>query len=117
MANHALARTIDANEQVNTVARVLCGLAAGGVEVVLFMPEPSHVVERGRDVLAAASAVATWPPPRLVAVPLDGDGYATDAAGTTAAAAAIAAAGAACLVTLGGDGTNRRSQPAGRTGC
>ena len=103
----SLARTIDANEQVNTVARVLCGLAAVGVETVLFMPEPSHVVERARDVLAAASAVAAWPPPRLLAVAIDGDGYATDAAGTTAAAAAIAAAGATCLVTLGGDGTNR----------
>jgi predicted polyphosphate/ATP-dependent NAD kinase len=103
----SLARTIDANEQVNTVARVLCGLAAGGVETVLFMPEPSHVVERARDVAAAASAVTAWAPPRLVPVLLDGDGFAVDAAGTTAAAAAIAAAGAACVVTLGGDGTNR----------
>jgi hypothetical protein len=103
----SLARTIDGNEQVNTVARVLCGLAAGGAEVVLFMPEPSHVVERARDLLAAASALATWAPPRLRAVSLGGDGYATDAAGTSAAAAAIAAAGAACLVTVGGDGTNR----------
>jgi hypothetical protein len=103
----SLARTIDANEQVNAVARVLSGLAAGGVEAVLYMPEPSHVVERARDALQAASAVAAWPAPRLVAVSLGGDGYATDAAGTNAAAAAIADAGAACLVTLGGDGTNR----------
>ncbi len=103
----SLARTIDANEQANTVARVLCGLAAGGVESVLYMPEPSHVVERARDVLAATPAAATWPPPDLRPVLLGGDGYANDAAGTTAAATALANAGAACLVTLGGDGTNR----------
>ena len=103
----SLARTIDANEQVNTVARVLCGLAAGGVEAVLYMPDPSRTVERARDVLAAVSAAAAWPLPRLCAVPPGADGGATDAAGTTAAAAAIAGSGAACLVTVGGDGTNR----------
>lgn len=103
----SLARTIDANEQANTVARVLCGLAAGGVETVLYMPEPSHVVERARDVLAATPAARTWAAPDLRPVALGGDGYATDAAGTTAAAVALAEAAVTCLVTLGGDGTNR----------
>lgn len=103
----SLARTIDANEQANTVARVLGGLAAGGVETVLYMPEPSHVVERACEVLAATPTAGTWATPELRRVRLGGDGQATDAAGTTAAAAAMADAGAACLVTLGGDGTNR----------
>ena len=103
----SLARTIDANEQANTVGRVLCGLAAGGVETVLYMAEPSHVVERARDVLMATPAAATWATPDLRPVQLGGDGYAHDAAGTTGAAAEMAANGAACLVTIGGDGTNR----------
>ena len=103
----SLARTIDANEQANTVGRVLCGLAAGGVETVHYMAEPSHVVERARQVLLATPAAATWAAPGLRPVQLGGDGYAHDAAGTTSAAAAMAATGAACLVTIGGDGTNR----------
>jgi hypothetical protein len=103
----SLARTIDAAEQANTVARVLSGLAAGGVETIVYMPEASHIVERAREVLAATPAAATWGTPTLLPVHLGGDGYAGDAAGTAAAAVAIAAAGAACVVTLGGDGTNR----------
>jgi predicted polyphosphate/ATP-dependent NAD kinase len=103
----SLARAVDANEQANTVARVLCGLAAGGVDAVVYMPEPSHVVERARGMLAATPAAAASAPPSLLAVPLGGDGYARDAAGTTAAAAALARAGVACVVILGGDGTNR----------
>jgi ATP-NAD kinase N-terminal domain len=103
----SLARTIDANEQANTVARVLCGLAAGSVEAVLYMPEPSHIVERARDVLAATLGAATTARLDLRPIPLGGDGQANDAAGTTAAAAALADAGVACLVTVGGDGTNR----------
>ena len=92
----SLARTIDANEQANTVARVLGGLAAGGVETVLYMPEPSHIVERAREVLAATPAASAWTTPELRPVRLGGDGQATDAAGTTAAAAAMADAGAVC---------------------
>jgi hypothetical protein len=102
----SLARAIDANEQVNTVARVLCGLAAGHVDTVLYMPEPSHVVERARDVLATMPSAARPTALRLLPVPV-GDGYARTAAGTTDAAAALRRAGVACVITLGGDGTNR----------
>jgi hypothetical protein len=38
---------------------------------------------------------------------LAGDGYAANAAGTTAASSALAETGVACVITLGGDGTNR----------
>lgn len=103
----SLARTIDANEQANTVARVLCGLAAGGVETVLYMPEPSHIVERARDVLAATLGAATTARLDLRPIALGGDGDSHDATGTTATASALADAGVACLVTVGGDGTNR----------
>ena len=104
----SLARTIDANEQVNTVARVLCGLAAGGVEAVLFMPEPSHVVERARDVLAATSAAGARMRLDLRPGPARRRRLCDDAAGNARPPPPPSPTpGAACLVTLGGDGTNR----------
>ena len=86
---------------------MLCGLAGGGVESVWYMPDPAHVVERAHEVLAATPAAGAAAGLRLRPVILAGDGYASDAVGTRAAAAALAEAGVACLVTLGGDGTNR----------
>ncbi len=104
----SLARTIDVHERVNTIARVLRGLAAGSVRTVLFMPEPAHVVERAVDMLAAAGFPLDGRAGlRLRAVELPDGPEALDAAGTAAAAKAMAEAGAACLVTIGGDGTNR----------
>ncbi len=103
----SLARTVDANEKANIVARILGGLAAGGVDDVLYLPEPSHVVERARDVLSATPGAAAWRRPSLRPVALGGDGQARDAAGTAAAAASLAESGVACVLTLGGDGTNR----------
>src|SRR3990172_7267750 len=52
----SLARTIDVHERANAVARVLCGLAGGGVESVWYMPDAAHVVERAHEVLAATPA-------------------------------------------------------------
>jgi len=104
----SLARTIDVHERVNTVARVLRGLAGAGVATILHMPEPAHVVERAVDALAAAGfPLDRDDGPQLEAVALPNGGEALDAAGTAAAAGAMARAGAACLVTIGGDGTNR----------
>ncbi len=104
----SLARTIDVHERVNAVARVLRGLAAGRVRTVLFMPEPAHVVERAVDMLAAAGVSLDGRAGlRIRAVALADGPEALDAAGTAAAATAMAEAGAACLVTIGGDGTNR----------
>jgi hypothetical protein len=104
----SLARTIDVHERVNAAARVLRGLAAGRVRTVLFMPEPAHVVERAVDMLAAAGfSLDGRAGLRLRAVELPDGPEALDAAGTAAAATAMAEAGAACLVTIGGDGTNR----------
>lgn len=104
----SLARTIDVHERVNAIARVLRGLAAGRVQTVMFMPEPAHVVERAVDMLAAAGySLNGRAGLRLRAVALPNGPEALDAAGTADAATAMAEAGAACLVTIGGDGTNR----------
>jgi predicted polyphosphate/ATP-dependent NAD kinase len=98
----SLARTIDVHERVNLTARVLAGLAAAGIREVLHMPEPTRVAVRARAVLAAQ--LGRDPGIDLVdAIPSE----ARDASGTTACAAAMAAEGASCVVTLGGDGTNR----------
>lgn len=103
----SFARTVDVHERANAVARVLCGLAGGGVETVLYMPEPAHVVDRAHEALAATPAAAAATGVHLRPVALPRDGYAYDAAGTSAATAAMAEAGVACIVTIGGDGTNR----------
>lgn len=101
----SLARTIDVHERVNTVARVLSGLLAAGVRDIRFMLEPCRVVERAWDELLAAGTVTgpSAPPPVRAIEPTE----AIDALGTTSAAAAMADAGVSCIVTVGGDGTNR----------
>jgi len=101
----SLARTVDVHERVNTVARVLSGLLAAGVRDIRFMLEPCHVVERALDEMLAAGTVigpSAAPPVRPIE-PTE----AIDARGTASAAAAMADAGVSCIVTVGGDGTNR----------
>jgi hypothetical protein len=103
----SLARTIDVHERVNTVARVLGGLAGGRAETVLFMPEPARVVERALDELAVIDPEKARSGLDLRAVQFADGPEAMDASGTARAAAAMAEAGVECLVTIGGDGTNR----------
>ena len=104
----SLARTIDVHERVNAVARVLRGLVATRVGTVWFMPEPTHVVERAVDMLAAEGLAPTGPGGVTLRPAVLPDGpEALDAAGTAAAATALAEAGVGCVVTIGGDGTNR----------
>ncbi len=97
----SLARTIDVHERVNVTARILAGLAAMPGVRVLYLSEPTRVVERALATLAALPEAVT-----VAAEPVAGAGV-QGAAVTRAAAAALADAGAACVVTLGGDGTNR----------
>lgn len=99
----SLARTVDVHERVNSVARVLGGAAARGGTEVRYMPEPAGVVPRAAEFLAAVAPEAAA---SLEIAPIDVP-EARDAAGTAAAAAAMARAGVACVVTVGGDGTNR----------
>jgi len=104
----SFARTIDVHDRVYTTARILHGLAVAAVRGVLYMPEPARVVERALEALSAAGFPLDLQAPanvRPVDVP-DG-GVAIDARGTAAAAAAMASAGVGCIVTVGGDGTNR----------
>lgn len=97
----SLARTIDVHERINAMARVLAGLAAvPGVEV-RYLDEPTHVVQR------ALAALAGLPEGIGPAARPATEAQAHDADGTRRAAAALAACGAACVVTYGGDGTNR----------
>ncbi len=107
-------------------------LLPGGLGPVRYMPESCRVVERahaeivragldgddgagagfpadlGFPAAGRAGAGARTPRWRLIVEPvLPAGSVADDAAGTTEAAAALARAGARCVVTVGGDGTNR----------
>lgn len=84
------------HEKVRILRRVLLGLQAVGVDEALVMPDPYGL---GRA--AAATSDLTLP---LRILPLHCQCDATD---TTRAAASMAAEGCTCIVTLGGDGTNR----------
>lgn len=97
----SLARTIDVHERVNVTARILAGLAAVPGVRVLHLDEPTRLVER------ALAALAGLPEATAVDARAVGSPGARGAAQTRAAAAALAEAGAACVVTFGGDGTNR----------
>ncbi len=122
----SLARTVDVHERVNQVARILQGLSAcaellpGGLGPVRYMPESCRVVERAHLEIAHAGLVRrargdarhgegrTLDHARLAVESVLPEGAtADDAAGTSRAVAAMARAGAACVVTVGGDGTNR----------
>jgi hypothetical protein len=103
----SLARTIDVHERVHTTSRILLGLGAAGVRRILYMPEPARVVERALEALSAGGLLSDLPRhPEVRPVHLP-SGVAVDARGTSTAAAAMAAAGVSCVITVGGDGTNR----------
>ncbi len=97
----SLARKIDVHERVNVAARILAGVSAAPDVRVHYLDEPTRIVERALAMLAAQGEGRS-----LDALPAGPSG-ARDAAGTRAASASLAAAGAACVVTHGGDGTNR----------
>ena len=97
----SLARTIDVHERVNVAARILAGLAATQDMCVCYLDEPTRIVER-----AFARLAAQGPGGPLDARPVGPLG-AKNAADTRACAAALALAGAKCVITHGGDGTNR----------
>ena len=84
------------HDKINTLRRILQGVAALGPCAVRFMPDRADLVPRALDGL----------PLDLDVVPLDLPitGTADD---TTAAAKLLADGNAACIVVLGGDGTCR----------
>ncbi len=84
-------------EKVAIVRRVLRGLEAAGVSQVYFMPESAGM---------CAAAFADLEPTGLQPISLDLPvTYRPE--DSTAAAALMAEAGVSCIITLGGDGTNR----------
>lgn len=92
----AHASTFDNNEKVNIVRRVLLALDALGVEDVLTMPDAFRIALRAQERAHLKLAVRELDMPALYN---QGD--------STRAARLMAEAGVGCIVTLGGDGTNR----------
>lgn len=90
------ASTFTNQEKVYILRRVLMGLAAAGVERVAYLPDPVGLVPFALDGLRAK------PLAEPLAMPVFGR-----AGDSTEAARRLAALGAACIITLGGDGTNR----------
>src|ERR687887_1314191 len=90
------ASTFSNQEKVYIIRRVLMGLAAAGVERVAYLPEPVGLVKFALDGLKDGPTVE----------PLEMTIFGRTA-DSTEAARRLAALGAACIVTLGGDGTNR----------
>ncbi|MCL5046031.1 MAG: NAD(+)/NADH kinase [Actinobacteria bacterium] len=88
----------DNNEKVNVVRRVLLGLDAMGVREVRFMPDTFGIVTKAFDGLAGELHLrVTLLDMRLRGSPED----------SLVAASLLREQGVGCLITLGGDGTNR----------
>ena len=92
----AQGRVVPDWEKVNIVRRVLLGLQAVGIEQVVAMQDSSHLVQRARDDPQLNLEVRMLDMPTLY---VEGD--------TVRAAGLMREEGVGCLVTLGGDGTNR----------
>lgn len=92
----AHASTFDNNEKTNIVRRLLLALDALGVSRVHSMPESHGICERAARHAGVALSVAP--------LPMEVIGHPSD---STEAAQRLSDMGAGCIVTLGGDGTNR----------
>jgi predicted polyphosphate/ATP-dependent NAD kinase len=88
--------SFDNNEKISIVRRVLLGLDALGVERVHYMPEGYAIVARAAETVKLSFELLVLPMAAL-GVPAD----------STEAGQRLADLGVGCLVTLGGDGTNR----------
>ena len=92
----AFGSAFDNQEKVRMVRRILLGLEAIGVDQVCYMPDYYGIVPKALDRLDVKTPV----------VPLD-FALKADQRDSTRAAAIMEEKGAKCIVTLGGDGTNR----------
>ena len=100
----AQGRVVPDWEKVNTIRRVMLGLQSVGIERVLAMPDSSNLVQRASEDPTLSIN------PEFVDMPsLHSEGD------TVRAAASMAEKGVDCLVTLGGDGTNRAAVVGCRT--
>ena len=84
------------DEKVRIVRRALVGMAAAGVERVLIMPDSFGIAHKALDGQTLSLDVQVVEMPTLF-----------DQRDSSRAAARMAEHGARCLLTLGGDGTNR----------
>ena len=89
-------RTVSNQEKANTLRRVFAGLVASGVERVLVMPEFSGLARPAMD-----DTKGRLQSEYVDMVPAESQHD------STRAARAMAEQDAGCIVTLGGDGTNR----------
>ncbi|HCL25639.1 MAG TPA: ATP-NAD kinase [Dehalococcoidia bacterium] len=92
----AQGRVVPDWEKVNIVRRVMLGAQSVGVTGVVAMPDSSNLVRRAADDPALSIDLEFLDMPSLYS---EGD--------TVKAAGYMAERGVDCLVTLGGDGTNR----------
>jgi len=92
----AQGRVVPDWEKVNTVRRALIGLQSTEVEKVVAMPDSGNLCRRAADDSSISIPLELLPMSPLYT---EGD--------TTRAAAMMAEMGVGCLITLGGDGTNR----------
>ena len=94
----AQGRVVPDWEKVNTLRRALLGLQSVGVQRAVAMPDSSHLVERARDDPQLSIELCLLDA-RMPAYYSEGD--------TVRASSLMAELGVGCLITLGGDGTNR----------
>jgi len=92
----AMGSVVDNTEKVNIVKRVLTGLRAAGVDRVIHMPDGFGIARRAVESMRGGVEVLPIEMPMV--------GSAVD---SRRAAELMAADGVACIITLGGDGTNR----------
>lgn len=92
--------TFDNLEKVNIVRRALLGLAATGVDRVLYMPEYYGIVPRAVDGLSVLHKL----PIKIEDLDMEITRMQED---STTAARMLNEQGVNCIITLGGDGTNR----------
>lgn len=92
----AYGSVFDNHEKVNIVRRVVLGLDSMGVQEVLFMPDYFGIGTRAMEDLEVSLKTS------LLEMTMEG---AQD--DSTRAAEMLNKMGAACIITLGGDGTNR----------
>jgi predicted polyphosphate/ATP-dependent NAD kinase len=90
------------HEKVNIVRRILTGLDAMGIERVVTMPDAFDICRKAQDGVALSVAVQALEMPTQFSQE-----------DTTRAAVRMQALAVNCIITLGGDGTNRALAKAG----
>ena len=89
-------RVVPDSEKVNIIRRVLLGLEAVGVRRVVVMPDPSHLCQRAREDAFLSLDL------EMLDFPVH-----SSMEDSVRASAMMNEMGVGCLVTVGGDGTNR----------